>query len=460
MQILVIIATVALRYVGAQDSEWCDFNGGGTSACEWTEDCTVPGCAQKCQVDPTLGSLDSELNDRAFDTDWWQLCPQLARIVRNYKDIILDFTPTAPAPTSDSTDYGTEYGTDEYADSTETEGSARKLLQTKQYWNLTCPTLSDIDLTSSRLIGVGLDVENVLVAKKEGRPLTAEETGLDGVEAQQNKWWTVLPFILEPAKLADYMEANCSNRDLGGPTRAGRRSQDHFWEYHGDWGTDDGHLDINETFGMCVDNFGGYEAFARGEEIKDAACHPPFDVAPTCFDKIYAIDHWPTTAQCADELAKLYGVDAEHLRDIRDVILDAKTECASKTTKEECADVPRLPYENNVSAIIEEIPFRALGNITISSSGTPDATSSSPTASDDTSSVGGDTLGVGDGSRDNQEEYFPGLKSTQTGANEEDVVTAEDLETSDAWKTLSNTLCCSLVSFWLLVVALLVNVKW
>lgn len=85
--------------------------------------------------------------------------------------------------------------------------------------------------------------------------------------------------------------------------------------------------------------------------------------------------------------------------------------------QEECANVPRLPYEENVSAIIEEIPFRALGNITISTSSTPDNASSSPTtlsfggstgASDDTSSAGGDALGDGDGSRDNQEESFPG----------------------------------------------------
>ena len=39
----------------------------------------MKGCAEQCQLYPlSVGTLNFELQDRAYDLDWWQLCPDLA----------------------------------------------------------------------------------------------------------------------------------------------------------------------------------------------------------------------------------------------------------------------------------------------------------------------------------------------------------------------------------------------
>jgi hypothetical protein len=49
--------------------------------CEWTGDCPVEGCQNKCQAQAAVGVMFHALEDRAWDLDWWQLCPDLAQTV-------------------------------------------------------------------------------------------------------------------------------------------------------------------------------------------------------------------------------------------------------------------------------------------------------------------------------------------------------------------------------------------
>lgn len=64
-------------------------------ACEWTGDCPVDGCANKCQLFPlSVGGLTLALEDRAYDLDWWQMCPGLALQLGLLRDT------AAPSPIS------------------------------------------------------------------------------------------------------------------------------------------------------------------------------------------------------------------------------------------------------------------------------------------------------------------------------------------------------------------------
>jgi hypothetical protein len=54
-----------------------------SQACEWTGNCAIEGCKHKCQVQDSVGSLLDVLPDRAWDLDWWQVCPYLAMRVQS-----------------------------------------------------------------------------------------------------------------------------------------------------------------------------------------------------------------------------------------------------------------------------------------------------------------------------------------------------------------------------------------
>jgi hypothetical protein len=72
----------------------------GVQACEWTADCPVPGCANKCQVSSYVGDMFLTLQDAAWDLDWWQVCPDLALRTRQLLRILSTYAEApAPAPT-------------------------------------------------------------------------------------------------------------------------------------------------------------------------------------------------------------------------------------------------------------------------------------------------------------------------------------------------------------------------
>jgi hypothetical protein len=50
-------------------------------ACSWTAECSVSGCAKKCIVNRERVNNYYTINDRAWDTEYWELCPELALIV-------------------------------------------------------------------------------------------------------------------------------------------------------------------------------------------------------------------------------------------------------------------------------------------------------------------------------------------------------------------------------------------
>jgi hypothetical protein len=99
-----------------------------------------------------------------------------------------------------------------------------------------------------------------------GRALTGEDVRWEFVQREPNRWWTLLPFLQYPPSISDYMAANCTNREMGGDTFTGRAQSFHFRYFTGDYTGKDGvppHLDVSDTFGMCVDTFGAYEAYIR-----------------------------------------------------------------------------------------------------------------------------------------------------------------------------------------------------
>jgi hypothetical protein len=102
-----------------------------------------------------------------------------------------------------------------------------------------------------------------------GRPLTAAESANEVFQKEPNRYWTILPFLLDPPSISKYMAVNCTNMKLGGDTFAGFNQQNHFSYFLGDFDTPDqpAHLEPGETFGMCVDTFGGYETFARYDHL-------------------------------------------------------------------------------------------------------------------------------------------------------------------------------------------------
>ena len=54
-------------------------------ACEWTGDCPVDGCQNRCQLFPrSVGPLfQVAIDDRSYDLDSWKMCPYLAAMVYN-----------------------------------------------------------------------------------------------------------------------------------------------------------------------------------------------------------------------------------------------------------------------------------------------------------------------------------------------------------------------------------------
>lgn len=81
----------------------------GVQACDWTGDCPVEGCQNRCQLFPSsVGALFVPLEDRAFDLDWWQLCPDLAQRVGFYRES--DLAANAPSPAYDDSVVGPRSG--------------------------------------------------------------------------------------------------------------------------------------------------------------------------------------------------------------------------------------------------------------------------------------------------------------------------------------------------------------
>jgi hypothetical protein len=103
-----------------------------------------------------------------------------------------------------------------------------------------------------------------------GRALTGEEASWDWVQESPNRYWALLPFFSYPPSITDYMAANCSNREMGGDSFEGIKQQRDFRPFTGDKG-DPGHLDGEDTFGMCVDTFGAYDAFQKYADL-DLCC--------------------------------------------------------------------------------------------------------------------------------------------------------------------------------------------
>ena len=91
---------------------------------------------------------------------------------------------------------------------------------------------------------------------------SSSETAHEVVQTEPNRFWTLQPFVENPASVSDYMAANCTTRTMEGPSRAGRLSQIHFRSFTRNFG-DDGHSGVNDTFDMCVNTFEGYEAYAK-----------------------------------------------------------------------------------------------------------------------------------------------------------------------------------------------------
>lgn len=78
---------------------------GYVQACEWTANCTVDGCANKCQVHSSVGMLLWELNDRNYRLDGWNLCPELAFQVEAVRRISATHAPVGSIlGVSDSSD--------------------------------------------------------------------------------------------------------------------------------------------------------------------------------------------------------------------------------------------------------------------------------------------------------------------------------------------------------------------
>jgi hypothetical protein len=53
-----------------------------SQACEWTGNCAIEGCKHRCEVQDSVGRLSGVLRDRAWDLDWWAVCPYLAKMVQ------------------------------------------------------------------------------------------------------------------------------------------------------------------------------------------------------------------------------------------------------------------------------------------------------------------------------------------------------------------------------------------
>lgn len=105
-----------------------------------------------------------------------------------------------------------------------------------------------------------------------GRPLTSDESEWEVAQSHPNRYWTLLPFLEDPVSISEYMAANCTTQTLGGPTRTGRLNQFDFQTFTGDFG-DGGHLNVNDTFDMCVDTFGGYEAYKQYASLRFLTGH-------------------------------------------------------------------------------------------------------------------------------------------------------------------------------------------
>jgi hypothetical protein len=96
--------------------------------------------------------------------------------------------------------------------------------------------------------------------------VTGKAATWDSVRDEPNRFWTLLPFFQYPPSISEYVTANCSNRELGGDTMEGRYQSFHFQWFTGDREGTDGspaHLSVEDTFGMCVDNFGAYDTYIR-----------------------------------------------------------------------------------------------------------------------------------------------------------------------------------------------------
>jgi hypothetical protein len=89
------------------------------------------------------------------------------------------------------------------------------------------------------------------------------------------------------------MAANCTNVELGGPSLEGLRENFHFRYFTGDVDTDTqpGHLDYEDTFGMCVDTFGGYETFAKCDILYMHGCSGERDPNRRSFVVVCELQH-------------------------------------------------------------------------------------------------------------------------------------------------------------------------
>ena len=58
---------------------------GCVQSCEWTANCPVEGCANKCQAHGSVGELLLEMSDRALAFDGWELCTMLAYLVEDMR---------------------------------------------------------------------------------------------------------------------------------------------------------------------------------------------------------------------------------------------------------------------------------------------------------------------------------------------------------------------------------------
>ena len=92
--------------------------------------------------------------------------------------------------------------------------------------------------------------------------MTNEETEFEFVTFEPNRYRTLLPYLLDPPSIVAYMAANCTTKQLGGPGEEGVRAQNHFQWFTGEAGQEGiGHIGVDDTFGMCIDTFGGYQAY-------------------------------------------------------------------------------------------------------------------------------------------------------------------------------------------------------
>lgn len=128
------------------------------------------------------------------------------------------------------------------------------------------------------------------------RPLSAEEDSWEGTIPSPNRYRTLLPFILEPSTVLEYIAANCTTQELGGPTRFGSLSLLHFGHFTGLYTHK--HLGVNQTFNMCVDTFGGYEEFARCDSCPLCSRLSDFDRASVCKKKRNSTHRGPRHTLC------------------------------------------------------------------------------------------------------------------------------------------------------------------